>query len=61
MMRALKKEGYIYTSFKYGEYAGYREERYYTDFTENFFCGIYKRLFRNKDSRILDIERCPSG
>lgn len=34
MMRALKKEGYIYTSFKYGEYAGYREERYYTDFTE---------------------------
>ncbi len=32
MMRALKKEGYIYTSFKYGEYEGYREERYYTDF-----------------------------
>ena len=30
MMRALKKEGYIYTSFKYGEYEGYREERYYT-------------------------------
>lgn len=27
MTRALKKEGYIYTSFKYGEYEGYREER----------------------------------
>lgn len=53
MMRALKKEGYIYTSFKYGEYEGYREERYYIRFYRKFFCGIYKRLFRNKDSRIL--------
>ena len=42
MMRALKKEGYIYTSFKYGEYEGYREERYYTDFTENSFAAFIK-------------------
>lgn len=42
MMRALKKEGYIYTSFKYGECEGYREERYYTDFTENSFVAFIK-------------------
>ena len=59
-MRALKKEGYIYTSFKYGEYAGYREERYYTDFTENSFAafineeipvGINERNRKNSGKR----------
>lgn len=50
-MRALKKEGYIYTSFKYGEYAGYREERYYTDFTENSFAAFIKDFSEIKISR----------
>ena len=31
MMKALKKEGVIYSSFKLGEFEGYRGERYYTD------------------------------
>ena len=33
--RALKPGGVAYTSFKYGDFEGIREERYYTDFTEN--------------------------
>lgn len=33
MIRATKDEGYIYMSFKYGEYEGYRNGRYFTDFT----------------------------
>ena len=32
--RALKKGGYFYCSFKYGEYEGDREGRYYTDYIE---------------------------
>ena len=31
---ALKEEGLLYTSFKYGEYEGLRNGRYFTDMTE---------------------------
>ena len=37
MVRALKAEGFIYTSFKYGKFEGFRGERYYTDFDEATF------------------------
>ena len=37
MICAIKSGGYIYTSFKYGEYEGYRNERFFTDFTEKSF------------------------
>ena len=37
MIISLKPEGYIYTSFKYGEVEGYRGDRYFTNFTENLF------------------------
>lgn len=37
MIRAVKRGGYIYTSFKYGEYEGYRNERFFTDFTKKSF------------------------
>ena len=37
MTRAVKGGGYIYTSFKYGAFEGYRNERYFTDFTEETF------------------------
>ena len=37
MLRAVKIGGYIYTSFKYGEFEGLRNERYFTDFTEASF------------------------
>jgi len=35
--RALKKSGYFYASFKYGEYEGERNGRYFTDMTEERF------------------------
>ena len=34
---ALKPEGVLYTSFKYGEFEGIRNGRYFTDFTEGSF------------------------
>lgn len=34
MSIALKKKGFIYTSFKYGTYEGVRNGRYFTDMTE---------------------------
>ena len=37
MNKALKENGIIYTSFKYGEFEGERNGRYFTDFTENRF------------------------
>ena len=32
--KALKPEGYLYTSFKYGTFSGIRNGRYFTDMTE---------------------------
>ena len=37
MVRALKRDGIIYTSFKYGDFEGERNGRYFTDFTEEKF------------------------
>ncbi len=42
MTRATKAGGYIYTSFKYGDFVGYRKDRYYTDFTEDTFGSFIK-------------------
>lgn len=37
MINALKSGGILYVSFKYGEYEGVRNDRYFTDFTEGSF------------------------
>ena len=37
MLRAVKPGGYIYTSFKYGDFEGIRDGRHFTDFTEEAF------------------------
>lgn len=34
---ALKEDGVFYTSFKYGDFAGERNGRYFRDFTEESF------------------------
>lgn len=44
MIRATKVNGYIYTSFKYGSFEGYRNERYFTDFTEASFETFIKDI-----------------
>lgn len=44
MIIATKDYGYIYTSFKYGDFEGYRNERYYTDFTEASFIDFIKDI-----------------
>lgn len=42
MSVALKERGYIYTSFKYGVFEGFRGERYFTDFDEDGFKDFIK-------------------
>lgn len=37
MKNALKRNGIIYTSFKYGDFEGMRNGRYFSDFTESTF------------------------
>ncbi len=37
MIKATKFGGYIYSSFKYGEFEGFRNERFFTDFTQESF------------------------
>ncbi|HBA68653.1 MAG TPA: SAM-dependent methyltransferase [Lachnospiraceae bacterium] len=41
---ALKKDGVLYTSFKYGSYEGKRNGRYFTDMTEDRFSDILKDI-----------------
>lgn len=40
MSKALKDEGIIYTSFKYGDFSGKRNGRYFTDMTEDSFAKL---------------------
>lgn len=42
--RALKPEGILYLSFKYGEFEGYRNGRYFVDMTEEKFAQILGRI-----------------
>ena len=44
MITALKPGGIIYTSFKYGTFAGVRNGRYFTDMTEETFEEFLKRI-----------------
>lgn len=44
MARALKKEGILYTSFKYGSYEGERNGRYFTDMTEEKFSDFLRKI-----------------
>lgn len=44
MIRAVKTDGYLYMSFKYGTFEGYRGERYFTNFTEESFGEFIKQF-----------------
>ena len=44
MRKALKQQGIIYTSFKYGDHEGMRNGRYFTDFTEESFADFMKDI-----------------
>ena len=44
MASALKEKGYIYTSFKYGEFEGERNGRYFTDFTIDTFGDFMQEI-----------------
>lgn len=44
LKKAVKKNGYIYVSFKYGDYEGYRNGRYFTDLNEERFNSLLKEV-----------------
>lgn len=44
MIKALKTDGVIYTSFKYGEFEGERNGRYFTDFTIESFSEFLNEI-----------------
>ena len=44
MRDALKNRGLIYTSFKYGDYEGVRNGRYFTDFSKDAFKDFLGKL-----------------
>jgi 2-polyprenyl-3-methyl-5-hydroxy-6-metoxy-1,4-benzoquinol methylase len=44
MIAALKPQGVIYTSFKYGTFEGERNGRYFTDFTEETFAKFMQGI-----------------
>lgn len=44
MADALKKNGIVYTSFKYGTFSGERNGRYFTDMTEDTFAELIKEI-----------------
>ncbi len=44
MSAALKHNGIIYTSFKYGTYEGMRNGRFFIDMTEDRFADLLKRV-----------------
>mgnify|MGYP001024589709 FL=1 len=44
MQAALKANGIIYTSFKYGTFSGERNGRYFTDMTEARFAGFIEEV-----------------
>lgn len=46
MLTALKENGWIYTSFKYGTFSGERNERHFTDFTEKSFLKFAQNIER---------------
>ena len=44
MSDALKENGIIYTSFKYGDFEGERNGRYFTDLTEDSFTDLLRNV-----------------
>ncbi len=44
MATALKPHGIIYTSFKYGDFAGERNGRYFTDMTETTYAALMQNI-----------------
>ena len=49
MSKALKDDGIIYTSFKYGDFEGERNGRFFTDFT----LDVFKDFIHDVDTLII--------
>lgn len=52
LIRALRPGGIMYVSFKYGEFEGFRGERYFTDFQEDSFRRWAARFSTLKEEKM---------
>lgn len=52
MSAAIRRDGVIYTSFKYSAFEGWRNGRYFTDFTEGSFQAFLQDIYE------LEITEC---
>lgn len=48
---ALKRDGIVYTSFKYGDFEGFRDDRYFIDMTEEKFMNLLEEI------QVFDMEK----
>lgn len=48
---ALKRDGIVYTSFKYGDFEGFRDDRYFIDMTEEKFMNLLDEI------KVFDMEK----
>lgn len=48
---ALKRDGIVYTSFKYGDFEGFRDDRYFIDMTEEKFINLLDEI------QVFDMEK----
>ena len=55
LANALKKNGVLYASFKYGTYEGMRGGRFFSDFTEESLDAFWNCVWREEDIHTLKI------
>lgn len=60
MTAALKPGGVIYTSFKYGDFEGMRNGRYFKNFDENTFTAFMQKAFATANNETCSTD-VPSG
>lgn len=59
--KALKEDGVLYMSFKYGDFEGFRGERYFCDFTENSIEEVLEENNRFRTLKIWETKGIGSG
>ena len=59
--KALARGGFLYVSFKYGDYEGERNGRYFTDFTLEGFRVFAKKLSDFKETEFKEVEHWITG
>jgi len=55
IIKSMKQNGILYMSFKYGEFEGIRDEKYYTDYKTKTLKELVAKF---EDLELIDISKC---